>query len=122
MRYRSYALALRQFPEQEIQSQTGRGKIESQSASAIFDLRQQNSKDKRQKTKELKIKNKNDDEPSPAAKPQSKVSRTTPMPEGDVLRGERRWLTGGVRSCAAPTPNRKLGESSEDGNGGQKAS
>jgi hypothetical protein len=58
------------------------------------------------KTKELKIKNKNknDDEPNPAAKPQSKVSRTTPMPEGDVLRGERRGLTEGVRSSAAPTP------------------
>jgi hypothetical protein len=34
------------------------------------------------KTKELKIKN--DDEPNPAAKPQSKVSRTPGMPEGNA--------------------------------------
>jgi hypothetical protein len=40
------------------------------------------------KTKEVKIKN--DDEPNPAAKPQSKVSRTTLMPEGDDLPGEHR--------------------------------
>jgi hypothetical protein len=72
------------------------------------------------KTKELKVEN--DDEPNPTAKPQSKVSRTTLMPEGDVLPGERRGLTEGVRFFGGAHCDRKLGENSEDDNGGQKAS
>jgi hypothetical protein len=72
------------------------------------------------KTKELKIKN--DDEPNPAAKPQSKVSRTTLMPEGDALPGERRRLTEGSAILCGAHSDRKLGEDSEDDNGGQKAS
>jgi hypothetical protein len=82
------------------------------SASAIFDLRQQN--------KTIKIEN--DDEPNPAAKPQSKVSRTTLMPEGDALPGERRGLTEGSAIFGGARSDRKLGENSEDDDGGQKAS
>jgi hypothetical protein len=72
------------------------------------------------KTKELKIKN--DDEPNPAAKPQSKVSRTTLMPEGDALPGERRRLTEGSAILRGARSDRKLRENSEDDNAGQKAS
>jgi hypothetical protein len=71
-------------------------------------------------TKELKIKN--DHEPNPAAKPQSKVSRTTLMPEGDALPSERRGLTEGRKILRGAHSDRKLGENSEDDNGGQKAS
>jgi hypothetical protein len=72
------------------------------------------------KTKELKIKN--DDEPNPVAKPQSKLSRTTLIPEGDALPGEPRGLTGGSKILRGAHSDRKLGENSEDDSGGLKAS
>ena len=64
-------------------------------------------------TEELKIKNKNDDEPNPAAKPQSKVSRTTLLPEGNALPGERRRLTEGSAILRGAHSDRKLRENSE---------